>query len=620
MRPFRVAVVFATKRLKALRISEEAGETKQRITVICLVMLALIARPGTLFAGEDVVLRDKYGRPLQPSRMSQVSIEKTCGDCHEVGERTKSLHFNKGEAKPDPDSSECLTCHLPKTRSFNAAGHITKTVVVKNSSQCAECHSDVASDLAECAHGKPDQQPGDHPSCGSCHGSDPHAIKPIQGMSKRQKAQLCISCHADAARMGRYKVDPDAVSSYEHSFHGRGLMRFNEVKSAGCTDCHGYHSVLPSSDHASPTNAANVAKTCGQCHMGAGRNFSVSGATHMRLKIEQALPLRLEDVFFRALLTGTMAFLLALIGLDLRRKVFATNRPQSGKLVATLVALGFLAVTVALVLGSLHIEGAEWAMVACISALVSSFVLYYARGKHKRRRREKQYQRLSLSQRAQHICLAVSFTVLVLTGMPLKYAGVGWSEYLYLLFGGFEGARIAHRAAAVLLTATWIWHFFFLVYRWKKAGFSLRAWSMWPTRKDFADFWGTVKYGLSLQKQQPAFDRFHFREKFDYFAVYWGMPVMVFSGAVLWFPVFFGNRLPELAIGMAYIAHSEEALLAFLAIAIWHMYNVHLDPEHFPMSQTWYNGVVTESHMKREHPLEKKRMDALESREPSIES
>lgn len=578
--------------------------------LVCMAMLALTTRPGTLFAGEDVVLRDKAGRPLPPSRISQANMDRTCGDCHEVQERTKSLHFNAEESSPDPDASECFTCHLPHKGAFTRRGTIARTIAVQDDRHCADCHSDSTDDLAACTHGKPDKKPGDHPGCGTCHGGDPHKIKPIDAMTGRHKALLCMNCHSDAARMGRYGVDPDAVSSYEHSLHGKALMRFGVAKSATCTDCHGYHRVLSSSNHESPTNERNVAATCGQCHKGAGRNFSVSGATHMRLKIAESPLLTLEFVFFRVLLTGTMAFLLGLIGLDLRRKVFATNRPQSGKLVATLVALSFLSVTASLVLGTLHHPGAEWAMVACVFFLVSSFFFYYARGKHKTRPKERLYQRLTLSQRAQHMCLAVSFTVLVLTGMPLKYAGVGWSEYLYLLFGGFEGARIAHRAAAVLLTGTWVWHFFFLLYRWRKAGYSLRSWSMWPTSKDLRDLWGTVKYGLSLQKHRPSFDRFHFREKFDYFAVYWGMPVMVFSGAVLWFPVFFGNRLPDLAIGMAYIAHSEEALLAFLAIAIWHMYNVHLDPEHFPMSETWYSGVMTESHMKREHPLEKKRMDA----------
>lgn len=568
-------------------------------------------------------MRDRAGRYLSPAQLSQVNIEKTCGgECHELKDHAKSLHFNRGETHPDPEDSDCLSCHLPRKGAFDAKGRIVQTVAVHDDRNCVDCHSDSADDLAECSHSRPGKQAGDHPGCGTCHGGNPHDIKPVASVTKREWTLLCGSCHANEARMNRYGVDPDAVSSYEHSFHGKALLRFGVDESAGCIDCHGYHKVLPSSDEASPTSDSNVVQTCRKCHEGAGRNFSVSGATHLHLKAERTLLLKLEMIFFKALLVGTMAFLLALIALDLRRKVLAAKRPQSGRLVASLVALSFLSISLSLVLGLMHRSGAQWAMVACLVFLVAAFVMYYARGKHRQRRGEKLYERLTLSQRAQHICLAVSFTVLVLTGMPLKFAGVGWSHYLHLLFGGFEGARIAHRIAAILLSGTWIWHFLFLLYRWRQAGFSFSSWTMWPSRKDLADLWGTVKYGLSLQKQLPAFDRFHFREKFDYFAVYWGMPVMVFSGLVLWFPVFFGNRLPELALGMAYIAHSEEAVLAFLAIAIWHLYNVHLDPEHFPMSQVWYSGVTTESHMRREHPLEKKRVDAasLETRESKDDS
>ena len=251
--------------------------------------------------------------------------------------------------------------------------------------------------------------------------------------------------------------------------------------------------------------------------------------------------------------------------------------------------------------------------------LAALSVYFLRREPVKKKETGKLYQRFTVSQRAQHICLAISFVVLVLTGMPLRFAHVGWSHYLHLLFGGFEGARIAHRAAAVLMTGTWIWHCVYLLYRWKKASFSFKSWTMWPSRQDFVDLFDTVKYGLGLRKEPPHYDRFQFREKFDYFAVYWGMPIMVLSGLVLWFPVYFGNALSELGVGIAYIAHSDEALLAFLAIMIWHLYNTHFDPEHFPMSRAWYSGVLTESEMEREHPAEKKRLDAVAAHEKPAE-
>jgi cytochrome b subunit of formate dehydrogenase len=131
---------------------------------------------------------------------------------------------------------------------------------------------------------------------------------------------------------------------------------------------------------------------------------------------------------------------------------------------------------------------------------------------------------------------------------------------------------------------------------------------MIPTKKDAQDWWETSKYYFGRQAHLPQYDRFNFREKFDYFAVFWGLPVMMISGLILWFPVFFGNILPALAIGMAYIAHSDEAILAISAIVVWHFYNVHYNPDKFPMSWVWWHGKISEEEIQNEHPLEYKRL------------
>ncbi len=495
---------------------------------------------------------------------------------------------------------------------------------------CADCHPDVQQTLSASVHGKADKKPGDHPTCTTCHGQDPHATEPVTKLSRRQKAILCGDCHDDQARMARYGVDPEAVSSYKESFHGKKLLRFHKQDSAACNDCHGNHEIsvfgqcAPHPDGAllaancskcsSRERAGLLRETCAKCHKGANINFCMSGANHMRLKIESSPLLVLEDLFFRLLTYGTMALLLGMVALDLRRKVFYQHcRPKAGRLVAGFIALGFALLTAGMVMSLTGLRGAQWTWLAATAAMGFALIFYYART-HPRlvHEPERIYERLTLSLRVQHIILAVSFIVLVLTGMPLRFAQVGWSHYLHLLFGGFEGARIAHRVAAILMTGTWLWHFGFLLYRWKKVGFSLRSWTMMPTRKDFTDFFQTIRYGLGLTHQRPLYDRFQWREKFDYFAVYWGMPIMIFSGAVLWWPVFWGNRLTDLGLAVAYIAHSDEALLAFLAIALWHLYNTHLDPEHFPMNPVWYSGVLSESEMDREHPVEKARVEKKE--------
>lgn len=584
-----------------------------RTLAICLIALF----SSTAFAGEDVTLYDSTGRVLAPSQIGRASVRETCGACHDVDEQAKSLHFNKGEGSPDPESSECLSCHVPTKNAFNPDGTLRRAVSPTTSESCADCHSDSADKHAAGVHGRPDKRPGDHPTCHSCHGSA-HAVKPLAGVSRARKAELCGGCHSDSARMARYGSSSEAVSSYEASFHGKSLLRFSKEESATCTDCHSHHDVREATDCDSGTNSANIQKTCAECHPGAKMNFCMSGANHLRLKMDKSIVLHLEDMFFKTLTMGTMLFLMGLIALDLRRKVFCgTCAPESGRFIASLIAASFCSMVVGLAMAFGGVRGAEWAWIASVGFAALAFLAHFVRRKpHKPAMKgEKLYSRFTVSQRVQHICLAASFTILVLTGMPLRFAHVEWSHYLHLLFGGFEGARIAHRVAAVVMAGTWIWHFFFLLYRWRNAGFSFRSWTMWPTRKDFADFIDTVRYGLGLRDAPPRYDRFQFREKFDYFAVYWGMPVMVFSGLVLWFPVFFGNRLTDLGLGMAYIAHSDEALLALLAILIWHLYNTHFDPDHFPMSEVWYSGVLTESDMEREHPIEKAALDAASASE-----
>ncbi len=561
--------------------------------------------PSFSNAGEDIFLRDRLGRPLAPAQIDRVSIRQTCGDCHDVDQSARSLHFNKSEPAPDPEASDCLSCHLPKKNAFAPNGMLTKTVALKSAQSCIDCHSDVADEVAQSPHGRPDKRAGDHPTCVTCHGGNPHDIQPISALSRKSKVELCSSCHSRLELMSRYQLSSDAVSSYEQSFHGKAFIRFGKQNSAVCTDCHEYHGVLDLRKQ----DAGRLVKVCTQCHPRAGESFAVSGASHLRLRIERSLLLRLEDLFFKALTLGVMLLLLGIVALDLRRKALSRNYiPKSGRAIALLVAASFCCMVAGIAMAIFGIRGAEWAWLAAVGLIISAFVSWVAQ-REPTKKQERVYQRFNLTFRAQHFCLMISFTVLVLTGMPLKFAHVGWSHYLHILFGGFDGARIAHRVAAVILTCTWVWHGFYLLYLWWKAGFSFKSWTMWPTKQDFIDFFQTIKFGFGLCPEPPKYGRFNWKEKFDYFAVYWGMPIMVVSGLVLWFPVYFGNRLTDLGIAVAYIAHSDEALLAFLAILMWHLYNTHFDPDHFPMSSVWYSGVLTESEMEREHPLEKAQID-----------
>jgi cytochrome b subunit of formate dehydrogenase len=207
--------------------------------------------------------------------------------------------------------------------------------------------------------------------------------------------------------------------------------------------------------------------------------------------------------------------------------------------------------------------------------------------------------------------MIVSFTLLAMTGLPMRFPETPWLAHVYGVFGGVARARSIHRGAALLMIATGVVHLGYLVVLLIRSGFDVRAaWPMVPTSKDVRDWWETSLYYFGCRRDLPKYDRFNFREKFDYFAVFWGLPVMMLSGLVLWFPVFLGNLLPDLAIPIAYIAHSDEAILAISAIVVWHFYNVHYSPDKFPMSWVWLTGRISEHEIQREHPLEYERLTA----------
>ena len=219
------------------------------------------------------------------------------------------------------------------------------------------------------------------------------------------------------------------------------------------------------------------------------------------------------------------------------------------------------------------------------------------------------FVRFSRFQRAQHIALFTSFLLLAFTGLPMRFPEVTWLSTVYRVVGGLAVARIIHRVAAVVMILDGLVHAGYLgALLVAHRGRVLEAWPMIPTAKDARDWWDTSRYYFGLSKVLPPYDRFNFREKFDYFAVFWGLPVMMLSGLVLWFPVFFGNLLPDLAIGIAYIAHSDEAILAISAIVVWHFYNAHFKPDTFPMNWVWWTGTLSEDEIRKEHPLEYERL------------
>jgi thiosulfate reductase cytochrome b subunit len=204
--------------------------------------------------------------------------------------------------------------------------------------------------------------------------------------------------------------------------------------------------------------------------------------------------------------------------------------------------------------------------------------------------------------------MIVSFMGLALTGLTLKFSYTGWAVVLSRLFGGFETAGFLHRAAAVVMVGVFVAHVTDLVRRkrseygtWKATLFGPDT--MLPTKRDLADFIGNMKWFLGLGAR-PRYGRWTYWEKFDYFAVFWGIAVIGSTGFTLWFSEFFTLFLPGWVINVATIIHSDEALLATGFIFTIHFFNTHLRPEKFPMDTVIFTGRMSVDELREDKPDE----------------
>jgi cytochrome b subunit of formate dehydrogenase len=215
------------------------------------------------------------------------------------------------------------------------------------------------------------------------------------------------------------------------------------------------------------------------------------------------------------------------------------------------------------------------------------------------------YERFKRSDRVQHAVMAISFLVLTVTGLPQKYIYVNnrYLDDLIDLMGGLETVRLVHRWAATALMLVTVYHLLAAAHRVLVRRVSL---SMLPRYQDVVDGLQAVRYNLGLAKERPRLDRYTWEEKVEYWSLIWGTLVMIGTGFMLWNPVATARFLPGQRIPAAQVIHGGEALLAILAVLVWHFYSVHLRS----FNRAMFTGHLTEHEMEHEHPLELERIKA----------
>lgn len=210
-------------------------------------------------------------------------------------------------------------------------------------------------------------------------------------------------------------------------------------------------------------------------------------------------------------------------------------------------------------------------------------------------------RRFTLAQRIEHFVLIVSFNALAFTGLPQKYFDALWAERIIRMLGGIEQTRVIHRAFALLLIA----EAFFHVGAVAAARIAGRdRGEMGFAANDVRGLIGDVAYLLGLRAEKPAFGRYDYRQKFEYWAVVWGTVIMAVTGLILWLPELATRWVPGVIVPAARVAHGGEALLAILAVIIWHFYNAHFRPDIFPMDPAMWSGEIPLDRLRHDHRAE----------------
>jgi cytochrome b subunit of formate dehydrogenase len=473
-----------------------------------------------------------------------------CSGCHpdQAGDYALGVHGqarkNGNEGAPD-----CAVCHgsahellAPGSQAFRAAVPDT----------CGMCHSEVAGQYRASVHGQAlARGVTQAPLCTDCHGEH-RILKHTNEASPVNAAHIrdtCGSCHGDVRLTRKFGLPSDRLVSFDSSYHGLAAKAGSQTV-ANCASCHGVHNILPSSDPKSTINPRNLPKTCGQCHPGAGTRFAIS-QVHVTEGNSEPAALRWVRQFYWLIIPVTIGLMLLHNGGDWVRKLidrrFSVRRDTLGD---------------------------------------RSFS-------------EHGELRMLPFERVQHAVLALSFLTLAWSGFALKYPDQLWARPLLSMEGTYAMRSLIHRIAAGVFMAVTLTHLVSLVVsrklreHWKE---------MLPTTNDPREALSNFAYNLGLGSEPPGRSSHSYVEKAEYWAVAWGAVVMISTGLLLWANNLVLKLLPKSWLDVATSVHFYEAVLATLAIVVWHFYPVIFDPDVYPLNTAFLTGITVR---KQQHPRER---------------
>ncbi len=474
----------------------------------------------------------------------------------------KSFHARKNDESPSGVNATCTDCHDTHTFDVPPRGTAARTdwhMTVPN--VCgAKCHTDELEEYSESVHGKAVLEDGnkDAPVCSDCHTT--HDIGNTSAdPTKLTITENCGSCHKEEFK------------SYRGTYHGQ-VNRLGYAYTAKCFDCHGSHEITKVEDPGSKVSEKNRLKTCMKCH------------TDKKPGMHDATP-------------GFLSFGPHATGHDF------------GKYPEMWIATKFMVGLLIFVFAFFWAHSGLW---------------YYREWKDRRDgKREaridtrgiqldetKHFQRFHWGWRIAHLAFALITMTLVLTGTTALFAESSWAPKVASALGGPRILGIIHRVAAFLFISIFMIHFIYVMQKLLRS--KTFRWfgpdSLIPNWKDFTDCWEMFKWFLG-KGPRPKFDRWAYYEKFDYWAVFWGVNIIGWSGLMLAFPHVTAQYLPGWVFNVATLVHGEEAFLAAVFLFTVHFFNNHFRPDKLPPPDVvMFTGTQSLEEFRHDHPAQYQRL------------
>ncbi len=488
-----------------------------------------------------------------------------CGRCHggeknvsgkcgascpgPYGKYMQSVH-GKALVEENLGVAVCSDCH--RSHDLRPASDPNSYVYRTNiPSTCGQCHPVEEEEYSQDIHGTAVKKGNtDAPVCTDCHTA--HVIKSSSDeTSSTFTANLskvtCTYCHSRERLVEKYGYVSQKTTPYLDMYHGVG-SRSGDTTTASCVSCHTSHNIRPQDDPLSTINQTNLPQTCGRCHQGAGPNYT-KGSIHI-------IPTNKKD-----------------IGVWWVRRLY---------LLLIIVVIG----------GMLAHNGV--------------IMIRYARERY-RESKSGRVIRWKTVEVLWHFLLMLSFTTLVITGFAYRFPDSWWSSWMTHSPTAFAARGVAHRVAGVVFIGLFIFSFF-------RSGFTKRGRQQIiakiPVLSDVKGAIQNLLHSLGLSSRHPEFDRYDYTEKAEYWALMWGGFVMIITGFPLWFETFFLGFIPKWLFDICKAIHYYEAMLATLAIVVWHFFYMFVHPENYPINFAGLTGTMTEEEYMERHPSDYEKMVA----------